>query len=62
MNMKGNCRTTAMGILPHTDIEGAIDLALTLDIPFWPQLPHYSYYEDMYVQVSENFPGIFRMI
>jgi len=59
MNMQGNCRTTAMGILPHTNIEEAIDLALTLDIPFWPQLPHHSYYEDMYVQVSENFPGIF---
>jgi hypothetical protein len=30
-----------------------------LDIPFWPQLPNYSYYEDMYVQASEHFPGIF---
>jgi hypothetical protein len=29
-----------------------------LDIPFWPQLPNYSYYEDMYVQASEHFPGI----
>ncbi|MFZ5597877.1 MAG: hypothetical protein ACOY31_12800 [Bacillota bacterium] len=58
MNLKGNCRTTAMGILPHTGIPEAVDLALTLDIPFWPQLPHYSYYEDMYVQVSEHFPGI----
>lgn len=47
-----------MGILPHTGIQKALDLALTLDIPFWPQLPHHSYYEDMYVQVSENFPGI----
>lgn len=58
MNLSGNCRTTAMGILPHTSIKEALDLALTLDIPFWPQLPHHSYYEDMYVQVSENFPGI----
>lgn len=58
MNFKGNCLTTAMGILPHENIQEALDLALTLDIPFWPQLPHYSYYEDMYVQVSENFPGI----
>ncbi len=33
-------------------------LALSLDVPFWPQLPHYSYHEDMYVQASENFPGI----
>lgn len=58
MELTGNCRTTAMGILPHTDIQEALDLALILDIPFWPQLPHYSYFEDMYVQVSENFPGI----
>lgn len=58
MLLKGNCRTTAMGILPHDNIKTALDLALTLDIPFWPQLPHYSYYEDMYVQVSEHFPGI----
>lgn len=56
--LKGNCRTTAMGILPHDSINTALDLALTLDIPFWPQLPHYSYYEDMYVQVSEHFPGV----
>jgi len=50
--------TTAMGILPHLTIEDAMPLALSVDIPFWPQLPHYSIYEDMYVQVSENFPGI----
>jgi hypothetical protein len=56
--LKGNCRTTAMGIMPHNQIEPAIDLALALDIPYWPQLPHYSFFEDMYVQVSENFPGI----
>lgn len=31
---------------------------LALDVPFWPQLPLYSYYEDMYVQASEHFPGI----
>jgi len=54
----GNCRTTAMGILPHTDVDRALELAFSLDIPFWPQLPRLSYYEDMYVQVSENFPGV----
>ncbi|MFZ5645400.1 MAG: hypothetical protein ACOY46_17665 [Bacillota bacterium] len=58
MNLAGNCRATAMGILPHTNIGEALDLAMTLDIPFWPQLPHYSFFEDMYAQVSENFPGI----
>lgn len=56
--LPGNCLTTAMGILPHTSIGDALDLALTLDIPFWPQLPKYSFNEDMYVQISEHFPGI----
>jgi hypothetical protein len=58
MDFRGNCQTTAMGIMPHKDVEKALRLSLSLDIPFWPQLPHVSYYEDMYVQVSENFPGI----
>ena len=58
LNFVGNCRTTAMGIMPHTDIGRALELSLGLDIPFWPQLPRVSYYEDMYVQASEHFPGI----
>ena len=58
MNFNGNLMTTGMGILPHRDIGKALDLAFRLDVPFWPQLPHIHYYEDMYVQFSENFPGI----
>ena len=58
MTLEARCRTTAMGIMPHTDIEAALELALSLDIPFWPQLPKVSYYEDMYAQTSQNFPGI----
>jgi hypothetical protein len=54
----GNFYTTAMAILPHAEAEPALNLALSLDIPFWPQLPHMSYYEDMYVQAAEHFPGI----
>jgi hypothetical protein len=53
-----NCQTTAMGIMPHTDIKRALEVALSLDIPFWPQLPKVSYLEDMYVQALENFPGV----
>lgn len=53
-----NCQTTAMGIMPHTDVERALKLSLGMDIPFWPQLPNVSFYEDMYVQASEHFPGI----
>ncbi len=58
MMLKGNCMTTAMGILPHANYEKAMELAFTTDIPFWPQLPRVSFYEDMYVQITENFPGI----
>jgi hypothetical protein len=54
----GNLLTTAMAVMPHTDVERAIEMALSLDVPFWPQLPNYSYYEDMYVQAAEHFPGI----
>ena len=58
MKLEGNCQTTAMGIMPHTDVDRALDLALSLDIPFWPQLPKVNFYEDMYAQVSQHFPGI----
>jgi len=58
IQLEARCRTTAMGIMPHTDVEKALELALGLDIPFWPQLPRVSFYEDMYVQASESFPGI----
>ena len=44
--------------MPHRDIDRALRLTLSLDIPFWPQLPHVSYYEDMYAQFSQHFPGI----
>lgn len=54
----GGCLTSAMGILPHRDPERALDLAFSLDIPFWPQLPRLGYGEDMYVQVAAGFPGI----
>ncbi|MFH1383259.1 MAG: hypothetical protein ABIH70_10305 [Chloroflexota bacterium] len=58
MNLQANCKTMAMGIMPHTDVEQALNLALSLDIPFWPQLPKIDFGEDMYAQTSRNFPGI----
>lgn len=58
MPIPGNLLTTAMAVMPHQNVDRAIELALTLDIPFWPQLPRLNYYEDMYVQASEHFPGI----
>jgi len=58
VTIPGNLLTTAMAVMPHTNINRALEMALSLDVPFWPQLPRYSYYEDMYVQASEHFPGI----
>ena len=58
MALEARCRTTAMGIMPHSNVEEALELALSLDIPFWPQLPRISFYEDMYAQASQNFPGM----
>ncbi len=58
MPIPGNLLTTAMAVMPHKDSSQALEAALSLDIPFWPQLPRLSYYEDMYVQASEHFPGI----
>jgi len=58
MPIPGNLLTTAMAVMPHKDVDRALEVALSLDVPFWPQLPNYNYYEDMYVQASEHFPGI----
>ncbi len=58
LNLQAACRTTAMGIMPHASVERAVNLALGMDIPFFPQLPNVNFYEDMYVQTSQHFPGI----
>lgn len=58
MPIPGRLLTTAMAVMPHTDVDQALASALSLDIPFWPQLPRVNYYEDMYVQASEHFPGM----
>jgi hypothetical protein len=57
LRFTGNLSTTAMGIMPHDSIDAALEAALALDIPFWPQLPKVSFQEDMYVQAIQNFPG-----
>ncbi len=58
MPIPGNLLTTAMAVMPHKDVDRALEIVMALDVPFWPQLPNYSYYEDMYVQAAEHFPGI----
>lgn len=58
MSIPGNLLTTAMAVMPHRHVDRALTAALSLDVPFWPQLPLLNYHEDMYVQASEHFPGI----
>jgi hypothetical protein len=58
MPIPGNLLTTAMAVMPHSNVDEAMEAALSLDIPFWPQLPNLDYHEDMYVQAAEHFPGI----
>lgn len=49
--------TTGIGSLPHARAEEACELVLrSVDIPFWPQLPHRSFKESMVVQYSEGMP------
>jgi hypothetical protein len=57
IELEANCVNTAMGILPHTDIDGAMATAPSLDISFGPQLPRVSCYEGLYVKALDRFPG-----
>ena len=42
MPIPGRLLTTAMAVMPHSDVDRALEFALGLDVPFWPQLPHVS--------------------
>lgn len=51
--------TTGIGSLPHTDaLEACKAIFSSVEIPFWPQLPHRSFHELMVPQYSEGFPFI----
>lgn len=54
------CLPTVVGSMPHTDPSAACSLLnhYLKDIPVWPQLPHRSFEENMYVQFSQGFPGV----
>ena len=34
MPIPGNLLTTAMAVMPHKNVDEALELALTLDVPF----------------------------
>jgi methionine synthase II (cobalamin-independent) len=51
---------TGIGSLPFEDVDRAIDLIFSVcrQVPFWPQLPKRSFFEDMYVQSLYPMPGL----
>ncbi|WP_434381815.1 hypothetical protein [Melittangium boletus] len=50
--------TTGIGSLPHTELEEGLRAALSLDIPFLPQLPVGRPSELMLPQALEGLPGL----
>ena len=51
--------STGIGSLPHRDpVEACAVVLDSVDIPFWPQLPHRSFLESMVPQYSEGFPFV----
>lgn len=51
--------TSQIGSIPHLDGKEMCErLAITIDIPAWPQLPRRSFHESMYVQYSPSLPAI----
>jgi len=51
--------TTGIGSLPHSDPQEACRIVFdSVDIPFWPQLPHRDFHELMVAQYSEGFPFV----
>jgi len=58
MALQGKCISTAIGSMPFSDPEHAIDVSMkSLDAPIWPQLSHFGLYEQMEIQYSEGMPS-----
>jgi hypothetical protein len=55
-----NCLPTMIGSMSSTDAAEACGYVwhYLKDVPAWPQLPRRTYFENMYVQYSQGFPGI----
>jgi len=60
LDTRFNCLPTVIGSMPHVNAADACEVVtrFLVDIPAWPQLPKRSFFEDMNVQYSEQFPGI----
>jgi hypothetical protein len=59
MDIQPKCRATAIGSLPHVDVEKALDVVFdTMDAPIWPQLPKLGLREQMEIQYSQGLPRV----
>lgn len=57
MSIKTKCLGSAIGSMPFSDVEHAIDVSLSkLDCPIWPQLSFFGLKEQMEIQYSEGIP------
>ena len=59
MPIPANLITTAMAIMPHTDAERALEMTLSMDVPFWPELPNYSYRE---YDLVNDLDGLYDLV
>ena len=50
--------TTAIGSLPHHNVDAALQLSFKLGIPFLPQIPSRNPWEFMIAQALEGLPGL----
>jgi hypothetical protein len=60
-DLKNNFLATGVGSLPYIEADRAANFifdSFDSDIPFWPQLPRRTFFENMYVQFCEKFPGV----
>lgn len=60
MEFKPRCIATAIGSLPHSSAEQAVDVVLNAlpHAPIWPQLPKRGMREQMEIQYSEGLPRV----
>jgi hypothetical protein len=59
-SLEFNFLPTMIGSVPHKDpVKAAALVARYLkDIPVWPQLPHRTFLETLFIQDTEGFPGL----
>lgn len=57
MRIQPKLMSTAIGSMPFSDVEHALDVSLrTLDAPIWPQMSAFGLREQMEIQYSEGMP------